>query len=86
MSIYTVIIKASAQKRITKLPLVYQRKVKKVVLGLQDEPLPYGSKKLQGENNIYRIRIGVYRLLYSIEADVLTIFVFDVGHRKDIYR
>lgn len=83
---YTVIIKESAQKQIAKLPKEYQNKVKKVILGLEDEARPHGYKKLTGSVNIYRIRVGIYRIVYEIVNDQLLIYIFDVDHRKDVYR
>jgi len=52
---------------------------------LGDDPQPAQSKKLKGED-LYRIRIGVYRVIYEIIDDRLIITVVKVGHRKDIYR
>ncbi|MEO6233152.1 MAG: type II toxin-antitoxin system RelE/ParE family toxin [Ferruginibacter sp.] len=83
---YIVIIKASAQKQIAKLPRGYQNKVKKVILGLADEPRPHGCKKLIGSVNIYRIRVGDYRIVYEIVSNQLMVYIFDVDHRKDVYR
>ena len=83
---YIVIIKESAQKQIAKLPREYQDKVKRVILGLQDAPRPYGYKKLTGTVNIYRIRVGVYRIVYEIVSGQLLVYIFDVDHRKDVYR
>ena len=83
---YAVIIKASAQKQIAKLPAVYQNKVKTVILYLELNPRPHGYKKLIGSNNIYRIRVGIYRIVYEVEDKQLLIYVFDVDHRKDVYR
>lgn len=44
------------------------------------------SKKLVGSDSIYRIRVGDYRIIYSIESSVLTIEIIKVGHRREIYR
>ena len=43
-------------------------------------------KKLKDRNQLYRIRIGNYRVIYEIQGDVLLIIVIRVGHRKDVYR
>jgi mRNA interferase RelE/StbE len=83
---YTVIIKESAQKQIKKLPPAYLKKIKSLILGLAENPRPHGCIKLHGGENEYRIRIGVYRILYSIHDDTLTVFVFDADHRKQVYR
>ncbi len=43
-------------------------------------------KKLRGRNQLYRIRIGTYRVIYEIQGEVLIIIVVRIGHRKDVYR
>jgi mRNA interferase RelE/StbE len=83
---YTVIIKATAQKQIKRLPAAYLKKTKETILALETNPRPQGAIKLQGGNNEYRIRVGVYRILYSIQDDVLVIYIFDIDHRKQVYR
>ena len=83
---YTVIIKKTAQKQILKLPKPYFEKVKKAILSLETTPRPSGCIKLTGSDNIYRIRVGSYRIIYSIEDKLLIIEVFDVDYRKDVYR
>jgi mRNA interferase RelE/StbE len=76
---YTVIIKQSTKKQTSKLPVTYQNKVKKVVLDLEKQPRPHGYIKLTGANNVYRI-------VYEIADKLLMIYIFDVEHRKDVYR
>jgi mRNA interferase RelE/StbE len=83
---YTVVIKETAQKQIKRLPAAYFNKVKKIILGLEENPRPHGAIKLHGGQNEYRIRFGTYRILYSIQDDVLIVYVFDVDHRKQVYR
>lgn len=83
---YTVIIKRSAQKQIKKIPESYFTKIKKAILSLENDPRPAGYIKLTGGNNIYRIRVGVYRIVYEIHDDIVTVFVFDIDHRKQVYR
>jgi len=53
--------------------------------GLEENPRPEGCKKLKGFKNLWRIRIGNYRAIYSIEEIVLLVDVRDIGNRKDIY-
>ena len=83
---YTVIIKKTAQKQILKLPKGYFEKVKKAILALEITPRPHGSIKLKGAENVYRVRVGSYRIVYSIEDATLVVFIFDVDDRKDVYR
>ena len=54
------------------------------IRGLAEEPLPPAAKKLKG-NELFRIRIGNYRVIYEIRNDRLVVFVVKVGHRKDVY-
>ncbi len=86
MVIYEVIIKETAQKQIKKLPLPYLTKVKAAILKLQDTPRPVGCKKLVGSSNVYRIRVGIYRIVYEIIDKKLIVYIFDIEHRKDVYR
>lgn len=61
------------------------RKAQKALSRIPDEPFPPGTKKLSGRE-AWRIRVGVYRIIYEVHQDVLSILVVLVGHRKDIYR
>ena len=51
---------------------------------LAANPRPHGYKKLKGRSG-YRIRVADYRIIYNINDNILTVFVLDIGHRKDIY-
>jgi mRNA interferase RelE/StbE len=83
---YTVVIKKTAQKQILRLPKVYFEKVKKTILALETNPRPHGAIKLTGTENNYRVRVGPYRIVYSIEDQQLIVYIFDVDDRKDVYR
>ncbi len=83
---YTVILKETVQKQLKRLPAAYFKKVKAAILALEANPRPHGAIKLKGGSNEYRIRVGVYRILYSIQDDILTVYIFDVDHRKQVYR
>jgi mRNA interferase RelE/StbE len=84
MANYKIEIKKSAAKEISKLPKVAIKRIVNKIQTLSDDPRPDGCKKLSGDEK-YRIRIGVYRVLYSIMDEKLVIFIVKVGHRKDIY-
>lgn len=64
-------------------PSIYL-KIKEKILALQNNPRPPGYKKLKNRDG-WRIRIGVYRVIYEIHDPVKKVFVFDIGHRKNIY-
>lgn len=84
---YRIEIKRSARKELDRLSKADRRRVGRKIDALGGDPCPRGAKKLKGRgDNAYRIRAGDYRILYTIENDVLVVFVIAIGHRKDIYR
>lgn len=63
------------------------KRIKSAISERSNNPRPTGCTKLKGNNRDYfRIRVGNYRIVYSIEDDLLLILVVRVGHRKEIYR
>ena len=84
--IYTIKYKRSATEELLALPAVQARKVLSAIKNLAGKPRPHGSEKLKGSNNVYRIRIGNYRVIYTIADEIVTITIIKVGHRKHIYR
>jgi mRNA interferase RelE/StbE len=82
---YKIQVKKSAEKELGKIPQKDLVKILDKIERLATNPHPIGSIKLTNQEK-YRIRIGNYRVLYSIEDDILTVFVVKVGHRKNIYR
>ena len=82
---YTVEISSSPQRQFKKLPEVIQEHLISKILSLEEIPRPSGVKKLQ-VFDYYRIRIGDYRVVYSINDKAWLIKILDLGHRKDIYR
>ena len=85
MESYNVFIKPSAAKELERIPLKDRRRVARRIAALAGDPRPPGCEKLTGEN-AFRIRQGNYRIVYTVEDEVLTIVVIKVGDRKDVYR
>lgn len=86
MARYRILIKTSAAKEIEALPTKGDRKrVLARIQSLAEDPRPSGTEKLGGRDR-YRVRQGVYRIIYSISDDVLIVAVIKVGHRGDVYR
>jgi mRNA interferase RelE/StbE len=83
---YKVIIDKRAKKEIDKIPIQYAKKIALAIYDLEDNPRPIGSKKLVGFDNLYRIRIGMYRIIYRIIDDILYVEVLKVGHRSAVYQ
>ena len=83
---YRLAIKKSARKELDDLPDQIFLKVDESILSLRENPFPYPhAKKLKGENK-YRLRVGDYRVVYSVDVDQKTITIYRVRHRKDVYR
>jgi mRNA interferase RelE/StbE len=83
---YKLFIKASAAKEIEAIATKKdRRRVVDKIRSLADEPRPAGCRKLSGAER-YRLCVGRYRILYTIEDDRLIVTVVKVGERKDLYR
>ncbi|MFI3190731.1 hypothetical protein BCS42_04050 [Crenothrix sp. D3] len=83
---YEIIIKPSAEKAFAKLEKSQQIKIISVIEKLASNPKPQGFKKLKSVAELYRIRVGNYRVIYNIDNKVLIITVVKIGHRKEIYK
>lgn len=83
---YSVELRPSARRELLKLPGADQRRVVAAMESLAARPRPQGVKKLAGMENLFRIRVGDYRVVYQIHDDRLLVLVVRIGHRKDVYR
>lgn len=82
---YEILIAEPAEKMLDKLPVAVAERLIKAIYKLADQPRPPKCVKLSGSDN-YRIRVGDYRIIYSILDDVLVIEVLKIGNRREIYR
>lgn len=85
MAGYKIFFRKSVAKDLEKIPGRDIRRILKRIKALGDDPRPPGCEKLSGRER-YRVRQGNYRIVYSIQDDVLTVWVIKVGHRRDVYR
>ena len=83
---YEVVLSPKAEKQLDELPTPLRRRITEAVEGLESKPRPHGVKKLTGAENLWRIRVGDYRIVYTIEDDRLIVLVVKVGHRREICR
>ena len=83
---YQVKVAEEAAKFIRKQDKRIQRQIINSIRALAKNPRPQGRKKLQGHKELYRIRSGNYRIVYTIREKKLLVLVVRVAHRKDIYR
>ncbi len=86
MASYRVEVSATAEKQIRKLPREDQLRVLQAIRPLATEPTPPGSRKVRGYADVFRIRVGTYRILYRVEGRRLLIIILKIGHRREIYR
>ncbi|MBA2662863.1 MAG: type II toxin-antitoxin system RelE/ParE family toxin [Bradymonadaceae bacterium] len=82
---YTVELTKSAAREFKKLERAIQVRVAQAIDALKDEPRPEGVRKLSGAENLWRVRVGDYRIIYSIEDDILLVTLVRVRHRRDAY-
>lgn len=85
MEKYKIEVRKSAVKELHSIPTKDLKKILKTIQELSNNPRPQGCLKLTDQEN-YRIRVGNYRILYSIKDDILIIYIVKIGHRKNIYR
>jgi len=85
MAAYKIYFKRSVEKDLKTIPKKDLKKILDRIEKLANDPRPIGSEKLTGQER-YRVRQGLYRIVYSIQDNKLTIWVIKVGHRKDVYR
>ncbi|HKK87531.1 MAG TPA: type II toxin-antitoxin system RelE/ParE family toxin [Saprospiraceae bacterium] len=82
---YEIIISRQAVKEIKKLPKAAVPKVYSKIRSLSDNPRPNGVVKLVTYDNLWRVRVGPYRIIYSIEDKIKVVDVRKVVNRKDAY-
>ena len=86
MASYDIEITRTAEKQLKALPGEDQRRLATAIQALADEPRPRGSRKLTGYEDVFRVRVGRYRILYSVSDRKLIIIILKLGHHREIYR
>lgn len=90
---FQIVFKKSAQKELEKLPAQIGRRIQIAIDGLSHNPRPHGYTQLNefdlpsaDPKNLYRIRVGDYRIIYTIEEEIITVTVVKINHRNKIYK
>lgn len=83
---YSVVFTTMAQRSIGKIDRTIAARIKPRVLNLANDPRPPGAVKLAGGDNLYRIRVGDYRLVYRIDDQKQLVEITIVAHRREVYR
>ena len=86
MSVYQLKFRKKAEKDLEKLPKHIIKRIDKAILALSNNPRPSGCRKLEGRQDEWRIRVGDYRIVYSIQDDILIIEVIRIAHRQGAYK
>ena len=85
MEKYRILVRKSVHKDLINISKKDVRRIVKAIGALAKDPRPPQSRKLSGEEK-YRLRCGVYRVIYEIEDEELTVCVVRARHRKNVYR
>ncbi|ACL74367.1 type II toxin-antitoxin system RelE family toxin [Thioalkalivibrio sulfidiphilus] len=85
MASYRLAFRKSVAKDLRSTPSRDIARILKRIEALADDPRPSDSQKLSGQER-YRVRLGVYRIIYEIVDDELIVTVVKIGHRREVYR
>jgi len=87
VALYRVLIKASAGKELAAVGSKPDRqKIVTRIQRLASNPRSYGSEKLAGYSDRYRVRQGNFRIIYLVDDDASEVTIYKIGDRKDVYR
>jgi len=83
---YSILLAPPAERQLKALADPVQKRIVKRLRTLRENPRPQGVKKLAGDEDLYRIREGDYRIIYMIRDKELIVLVVKIGSRKEVYR
>ena len=84
MSKYRIELRPAAVKALRRIDPRDRGRVQGAIALLGEDPRPPGARALQGRDG-YRVRVGNYRIIYTIRNDILVVVVVTVGHCRDVY-
>ena len=83
---YGLVLTRAARRDLDRLPREVLERADPLILALAENPRPFGSEKLQGFENLYRIRVGKHRIVYEVDKAASIVTIARVAHRKSVYR
>ena len=83
---YQVLLRPAAGRDLARLPSDIGSRLTDVLFALEKDPRPPGITKLTGSANLWRVRVGDYRILFEIDDSAQTVLVLRIAHRRDAYR
>ena len=83
---WKIVVHRKVEKKLKRLHGEMLERIRRAIRALAEEPRPAGYKKMTGYENLYRIRVGDWRIIYAIEDKNLIVLVLEVAPRSGIYR
>ena len=85
MGNYKLVLKRSVAKDLRSIPSKDVLRILEIIESQAYDPRPSGCQKLSNQER-YRLRVGIYRVLYEIQDDILLVLIVKIAHRRDAYR
>lgn len=82
---YRVLLHRDVADEVAAVPKKLRARIRALIDGLAVNPTPQGAERLKGRKNAYRLRIAEYRILYEVHVAEVVVYVFGVGHRREVY-
>ena len=86
MGSWQIVFDRPAEKSLKRMPANLRRRILAAAYRLAKDPYPATSTRLVGHEKLYRLRVGDWRIIYSVEYNRLIILVMDIGPRGSVYR
>ena len=83
---WQIIFRRQAEKTLRRLPRDLLQRIERAISALAEEPQPSGCVKLVGYGNMYRVRVGDWRIIYAVEDERLVILIVKIAPRGSAYR
>ena len=83
---YRIEFTPRAEREFKSLDGSVRGRIKQRIDSLAEKPHPPGIKKIEGEEELYRLRVGDYRILYQVKEKTLLVLIVRIGHRREVYR
>ena len=83
---YQIKISTRTRHKLNRLNSEINERIVSAIASLTENPRPVGCRKIEGVNNQWRIRVGEYRIIYSVDDLSKEVLINHIGHRRDVYR
>lgn len=86
MGLFKIDLKGSFEHDLRKIDRQFIPKILEAIESLLKNPFPVQSRKMQGAESSYRLRVGDYRVIYQVDTEKKMVTVYHARHRKDVYK